>query len=143
MRYMSQEHTRDLPDNRSFEERVFARFDAIDAWRTAVDARFDRVDARLDRVDARLDRLDARLDRLELRLDSLDARVEALEVQAEKRAVETKPIWERALAEILEVKNGLAELTRKIDVLSRDIVTVRADQLRLDDRLDKLDAKPS
>lgn len=132
---MSQEHTRDLLDNRSFEERIFARFDAIDAWR-------DTVDARLERMEARLDRMDARLDRLEVRLDSVDARVQALEVQAEQRAVETKPIWERALAEILEVKNGLAELTRKIDVLSRDIVTVRADQLRLDDRLDKLDAKP-
>ena len=133
---MSQEHTRDLPDNRSFEDRVFARFDAIDAWRGAVDARFDRVEARLERVETRLERV-------ETRLDSIDSRVQALEVQADKRALETKPIWERALAEILEVKNGLAELVRKIDVLTRDIVTVRADQLRLDNRLDKLDSKPS
>jgi len=126
---MSQDHTQDLRGNRSFEDRVFARFDAIDAWRGAVDGRFDRIEARLDRV--------------ETRLDSLDARVQTLEVQADKRALETKPIWERALAEILEVKNGLAELVRKIDVLTRDIVTVRADQLRLDNRLDKLDSKPS
>src|SRR5882724_9025385 len=110
---MSQDQTQDLRGNRSFEDRVFARFDAIDAWRGAVDDRFDRIEARLDRV--------------ETRLDSIDARVQALEVQADKRALETKPIWERALAEILEVKDGLAELVRKIDVLTRDIVTVRAD----------------
>ena len=103
MHNMSQEHTRDLLDNRSFEERVFARFDAIDTWRTAVDGRLDRVEAKLD---------------------NLDARVQTIEIQSEKRAVETKPIWERALAEILEVKSGLAELGRKFDVLSRDIVTV-------------------
>ncbi len=109
-----------MSDSRSFEDRVFARFDAIDAWRDSVDARFDAVDARLDR---------------------LDARVEALEIQSEKRALETKPIWERALAEILEVKELVEDVERKIDILSRDIVKVRADQVRLDDRLDKLDSK--
>jgi hypothetical protein len=77
---MSEKHTQDMPDSRSFEERVFARFDAI------------------------------------------EARLQALEIQGEKRALETKPIWERALAEILEVKEGLADVGRKIDVLSRDIV---------------------
>ncbi len=104
-----------MTDNRSFEERVFARFDAMDA-------RFDAVDTRLENI---------------------DGRVRALEIQNEKRALETKPIWERALAEILEVKEGLADVGRKIDVLSRDIVKVRADQVRLEDRLDKLDSKPA
>ena len=112
---MSEEHTRDFNDSRSFENRVFARFDAIDEWRDACDKRFDGIEARL----------------------------ESLEVQNEKRALETKPIWERALAEILEVKEGLWDLKRKIDVLSRDIVTVRADQVRLEDRFDKLNSKPS
>lgn len=43
--------TQSLPDTRSFEERVFARFDAMDA-------RFDSMDTRLttleEKVDARL-----------------------------------------------------------------------------------------
>ena len=95
---MSEETTKDMPDAAPFEERVFARFDA------------------------------------------LDARLQALESQAERRAVETKPIWERALAEILELKESLANVERKIDVLSRDIVQVRADQARVENRLDKLES---
>ena len=81
---MSEEITQNISDGRSFEERIFARLDAI------------------------------------------DARLQALETQAERRALETKPIWERALAEILEVKGRLASLeqlsiqmVKKIDVLGK------------------------
>ena len=116
---MSEEHTRYLNASRSFEERVFARFDAIEA------------------------QFNKRFDRLDEHVQFLDERVQSVETQAEKRAFETKPIWERALAEILEVKEGLGSLERKISLLVRDIMTVRADQVRLDDRLDKLDSKPS
>jgi hypothetical protein len=111
---MSEETTQNMPDGRSFEERVFARFDA------------------------------------------LDARLQTLENQAEQRALETKPIWERALAEILEVKDEILEVkerlnsleqlssqvVRKIDVLSKDMLTMRADQTGIEDRLDKLESKP-
>jgi len=118
---MSEDPTRDLPDGRSFEERVFARFDAMDA-------RFDAVDARLDR--------------LESRVHALEARVETLETQSEKRALETKPIWERALAEILELKERVDNLSRKIEVLTYDVVQVRADQLSLERRMDRLESAP-
>lgn len=117
---MSEEDTRDM-DGRSFEERVFARFDAIDTRFDAIDARFEGIDARLDAVERRL---------------------EALETQAERRALETKPIWERALAEILEVRETLANVERKLDVLSLDIVQVRADQTHLETRLGRLESKP-
>ncbi|MGI9165473.1 MAG: hypothetical protein ACR2G5_03650 [Pyrinomonadaceae bacterium] len=108
-------------DGRSFEERVFARFDRIEA-------RFDGIDARLNGID--------------LRFDAVEKRLETLETQAERRALETKPIWERALAEILEVKESLANVERKLDVLSLDIVQVRADQTHLETRLGKLESKP-
>jgi archaellum component FlaC len=140
---MSEGLTKDLDDGRSFEERVFARFDALDARFEAIDTRFEAMDARFDGMETRFNAVHRRFDAVDTRFDTLDARVEALEIQSEKRAVETKPIWERALAEIMEVKKNVAELSRKIDVLTRDIVTVRADQVRLDDRIDKIDAKPS
>jgi hypothetical protein len=79
-------------------------------------------------------------DRLLSRLDAIDTRLKALEEQAERRAMETKPIWERALAEILEVKDSVANVERKIDILSRDIVQVRADQVYLENRLQKLES---
>jgi hypothetical protein len=66
-------------------------------------------------------------ERVFARLDSTDTRLQNLESQAERRVLETKPIWERALAEILEVKQALENVERKIDVLSHDIVQVHAD----------------
>jgi chromosome segregation ATPase len=104
---MSEEPTQNMPEGRSFEERVFARFDA------------------------------------------LDTRLQLLEEQAERRALDTKPIWERALAEIVEAKERLknleqisTQIVRKIDVLSKDMLTLRADQAGVEDRLDKLESKP-
>ncbi len=117
---MSEERTQDIPDPRSFEERVFARFDALAK-------RFDGVDRRLD---------------------DLDARVQRMEEESERRAVETKPIWERALAEILKVQQGLGEvkeevknLSRKIDVISYDMVQLRANQLGVERRVDRLESE--
>src|SRR4051812_32412885 len=109
---MSGEKTQDLTDGRSFEERVFARFDAIDAG-----------------------------------LRDLNARVQALENEAERKAVETKPIWERALAEILALSEKLNTMSekfdtveRKLDVLGLDMITLRADQRRLNERMDRLES---
>jgi hypothetical protein len=96
---VSEDPTQNISDGRSFEERIFAR------------------------------------------LDSIDARLEALESQAERRALETKPIWERALAEILELRRSVENVERKIDVLSRDIVQVRADQTHADARLARLESE--
>jgi hypothetical protein len=103
-----------------------------------MDARFDAVDVRFDAVDARLDRLESRVQVVEVRVEVL----EVLKVQSEKRALETKPIWERALAEILEVKEGVDDIKRKIDVLTHDVVQVPADQLSLERRMDRLESRP-
>jgi len=127
---MSEDRTRDLPDNRSFEDRVFARFDSIDARFGTVDARFDAMDARFDAMDARFDAVDARL-------AGLDTRVQALEA----RAYDTKPIWERALAEILNVKERMENIERKFDVLIQDMMQLRGDQRRLEGQFDALKSK--
>jgi chromosome segregation ATPase len=115
---MSEDTTRDMPEPRSVEERLLAR----------------------------LDSMDEHLQSIEARLDSVETRLQAVEVQAERRALETKPIWERALAEIIEVKERLGaleelsrQMLRKIDVLNKDMLTMRADQLGLEARLDKLE----
>ncbi|MBC7910118.1 MAG: hypothetical protein H7Y30_06440 [Pyrinomonadaceae bacterium] len=118
---MSEDTTQNMQQNGSFEDRVFARFDSLDA-----------------------------------RMQRFDERLQALEIQAERRALETKPIWERALAEIVEVKGEIVEvkerltnleqlvrpMVRKVDILSRDMITLRAEQEGLEDRVEKLESKP-
>src|ERR1043166_6882731 len=96
---MSEEITRNLHDNRSFEDRVLARFDAFDA-------RFDSVDARFDSVDARFESIDARLEKLE------------------SRNYDTKPIWERALKAIMETGLEVGELKTKVGVIETQVTKV-------------------
>jgi chromosome segregation ATPase len=128
---MGEERTRNPSDNRSFEERVFARFDAMES-------RFDTMEARFDTMESRFDAVDARL-------AGLDTRVQVLEA----KAYDTKPIWERALAEILEVKQGVEEvkgrvenIERKFDVLALDMMQLRGDQRRVEKRMEGLESRP-
>ena len=129
---MSDEKTQNLAGGKSFEERIFARFDALDA-------RLDRVGSRLGKVEARLEGVESRLDKVEARIDDIDSRLQRLE----QRAYDTKPIWERALGEILALGETMNSLERKFDVLTRDMVTLRADQRRVEDRMDRLESKPA
>jgi len=145
---MGEEHTRELPDPRSFEERVFARFDAMEASSSAIEMRFDSMNARFDAMEARFDAMetrfekrfsaiDKRFDGVDARLGSLDVRVQALEA----KALDTKPIWERALVEILEVKKVVEDFNRKLDVLTLDVMKVRADQRRVEKRMDEIESR--
>src|SRR6266852_41992 len=131
---MSEDRTRDLPDIRSFEERVFARFDVMDARFAAMDVRFAAMEARFDTMEARFDTMEARFDAVDARLAGLDTRVQVLEA----KAYDTKPIWERALAEILNVKERLENIERKFDVLIQDMMQLRGDQRRVEGQFDAL-----
>ena len=145
---MSEESTQNLNGGRSFEERVFARFDAmegrfdaIDGRFDAVDARFDAVDRRFDAVDRRFDGVDARFGAVDRRFDGVDAaigdlnsRVERLEV----RSYDTKPIWEQALKEIVDVKR---ELSKRLDRIHALVLENSADLRDVDERVEKLESK--
>jgi DNA repair exonuclease SbcCD ATPase subunit len=120
---------------------VETRFDSMNARFDAMETRFDAMEARFDAMEARFEKrfsaIDKRFDGVDARLDSLDVRVQALEA----RALDTKPIWERALAEILEVKKGVEDVNRKLDVLTLDVLQVRADQRRVERRMDDLETR--
>ena len=109
---MSENITNDLPggDGRSFEERVFARFDAMDT-------RFDALSGRLDRIETRFD----------ARLDAMEERLAALEEKVDSRLRETRPIWEA-------VQATLEEIHFKLNELARDMLTMRARIGRLEER---------
>ena len=92
---MNEEPTKDLPDRLSFEDRIFARFDAVDA-------RFDTVDERFDTVDERLEKLEA-------------------------RSLDTKPIWERALKEIMEIGTEMGEVKSKVALIETEVAGIKTD----------------
>lgn len=126
---MSNEITDALNGKRPFEERVFARFDAIDSS-------MRDIDSRLYGMDSRLQGMDSRLQTLETRANDTNSRLHKLEV----RAYDTKPIWEQALKEILDTKR---ELFKRLDRIEAVVYETRSDLRDVEDRVDKLEPKPS
>jgi hypothetical protein len=98
---MSNETTQNMDGSRSFEERVFARFDGLDST-----------------------------------LRDLDSRLQILEA----KAYDTKPIWERALQEIIETRR---ELSRRLDRIEAIAHETRADLRDAEDRIERLESKSS
>ena len=84
---------------------------------------------------------DKLLEQILTKLEVMDARLQRVESRVEQRGFDTKPIWERALAEIMEVKHDLATVDAKLDVFSRDMLSMRAEQLKTERRLTKLEAE--
>jgi predicted nucleic acid-binding Zn-ribbon protein len=119
---MSEDTTQERPDARSFEERVFARFDAMEA-------RFDSVDARLINHEARFDAMEAHLIMLEERVDA--------------RAYETRPIWEAVLSRLDGIDNEMKVINRRVRLLHDDILRTREEQEDLRERVTKLEPEQS
>lgn len=84
---------------------------------------------------------DKLLEQILTKLEVLDMRLQHVESKIEARGFDTKPIWERALAEVMEVKQDVKTLDRKIDVFSRDMLNMRAEQLKTDERITALEAE--
>ena len=71
------------------------------------------------------------------------ARLDTLEEKVDRRLQETRPVWERALAEIAELRrelnHGLRKVERQVDILNHNILEVRGDLRYLDERVTKLE----
>ncbi len=185
---MSEDKTARM-NGRSFEERVFARFDALDSSLKSVDARLESVELRLANVETRLDNVETRLASVETRLDNVETRLASVETRLdnveirlasvetrlgnveirldhmetrleklEARQYDTKPIWERALREIAELRNemqtgfeklrielddGLRKATSYIDALNKSILEIRGELHYFDRRIEKLESNAS
>lgn len=119
---MSDNLTESGADPRSFEERVFARFDAMEERFNGIDARFDGIDARLNKLE---EDIGARFAAQDLRLTKLEETVDA-------RLRETRPIWEGVQLE-------LRRLNARFDQFVQDLFEIRADQRILRKRVDVLE----
>src|SRR5437764_118652 len=84
--------------------------------------------------------LDAKLlQQILTKLEVIDARLQYVEEKVRERGFDTKPIWENALVEIMEVNRRVTTIDRKLDVFSRDMLNLRAEQLDIQERLRKLE----
>ncbi len=122
---VSDNPTRETPDSRSFEERVFARFDAFDARFDRLEARMDRFESRLDSLETKVDGLGSRLSSLENKVEVIDGRLATLEEKVDSRLRETMPIWEGVLARLDGIESELARMNRQFRSFVADIFQLR------------------
>jgi tetrahydromethanopterin S-methyltransferase subunit G len=80
------------------------------------------------------------LDQILRKLEVVYTRLQFVERKIEERAFDTKPIWEKALSEIVEINQRITTIDRKLDLFSRDVLSLRADQLAVEDRLRTLES---
>ena len=118
---MSDNPTRETPDSRSFEERVFARFDALDA-------RMDRFESH---VEAKFEALDGRLIVLEGKVDALDGRLTTLEEKVDARLRETRPIWEAVQTRLENVETRLENVETRLGNVENELGEVKTEVKKL------------
>ena len=87
-----EENTQNIPDGRSFEERVFARFDALDARLNNLE---ERVDARLHETRPIWEAVLSRLDNIENEIKSINRRVRVLHDDILRAREEQEDLRER------------------------------------------------
>ena len=69
--------------------------------------------------------LDKRVDDIDLRLSKLEQRFDKLEKKVEERPYDTRPIWQKVVADIAQLQEGQNRLegeVREIKVSVRDLV---------------------
>jgi predicted nucleic acid-binding Zn-ribbon protein len=138
---MSEDKTKEMNDSKSFESRVFERFERIEGRLVNVEIKISKLEERqydtkpiweqalaaIGEINSRLESMDARFDSMDARFDSMDARFDRVDARFDK--LET------------EMSNGFRGVERKMDVLNKYLLEVRADQRYLEDRLENIEAR--
>jgi chromosome segregation ATPase len=113
---MNEEPTRELPNKKSFEERVFARFDSIDT-------RFDTVDARLEKLEARGYDTKPIWERALAAI--MKTGLEVGEIKTKVGAIETKVDTIGGKVGVIEGKVDTIE--GKVQLIENDIAVIKSD----------------
>ncbi len=135
---MSDEHkTQETPDGRSFEERVFARFDALDSRLNGMDERLQSLEAKRYDTKPIWERALSEIaeTRTEMRAEIAETRTEMRAEIAETRT-EMRAEFEKTRA---ESQSNFRRLERKIEVLNDELLEQKAGMRDVESRMDKID----
>ena len=142
---MSEETTRDMSNKGSFEQRVFARFDTIDARLESLESRsydtkpiWERALAAINEMLSEIGQLNARVETIEAKVDRIEARVGALESQVAGLRSDQESMRHELLDTQREFKRTL---TRLLETLVSFLVDTRDLMRDHDARLKLLESK--
>ena len=74
-------------------------------------------------------------------LESLDGRLASLEKREEERDYDTKPIWNRVLTEISELKIEVSEVKTDVSGMKTDVSELKTEVSELHKHMDNFDRK--
>ena len=131
---MSEDKTKEMNGSKSFEERVFERFERIEGRLVNVEIKISKLEERqydtkpiweqvlaaIAEINSRLASMDARFDGIDARFDRVDSRFDKLET---------------------DMDDGFRRVARKMEVLNDSFLEMQADQRYLDRRLEKIEAQ--
>ena len=151
---MTEERTAETNGSRSFEERVFARFDGMDE-------RFERIELRIEKLEmkqydtkpiweqalaaiAETNRvMAAGFDALRAETATTNARMDAGFEQLRAEIATTNARMDAGFDKIrTDFDFAWRSIERKIDVLNHNILDLQAEQRYVDSRLEKLESPP-
>ena len=133
---MSEEETKKLSAERSFEKRLFGELAVHgellkgvavrmsgfeDRWTSFEDRfieLFEQLNARFEQIDVRFEQIEARLASVEAKMTSFDHRLTSLEEKVDARLKETRSIWEA-------VQASVQLLDKKFDLMIKDLYDLR------------------
>ncbi|HKV39504.1 MAG TPA: hypothetical protein VJX67_09850 [Blastocatellia bacterium] len=128
-----------LAELRSFN----ARMASVESGMASVESRVASIESHITSVEGRLTSLESRFTSLEGRLTSLEVRLTSLESTIQERQFDTKPIWERALAEIVDVRSDTREMKRNLRTLNDNMMGIQGNLREMDERLAHLEGQGS
>jgi acyl carrier protein phosphodiesterase len=138
---MSEDKTKEMNGSKSFEERVFERFERIEGRLVNVEIKISKLEERqydtkpiweqvlaaIAEINSRLASMDGRFDAMDARFDAIDARFDRVDSRFDK--LET------------DMDDGFRRVARKMEVLNDSFLEMQADQRYLDRRLEKIEAQ--
>ncbi|HEY5075072.1 MAG TPA: hypothetical protein VII34_10285 [Pyrinomonadaceae bacterium] len=149
---MNEEPTKGLPDKRSFEERVFARFDAVDARLEALESRsydtkpiWERALKAIMEIGLEVGEVKSKVTGIEARVTGIETNVAGIETRV--TGIETRvAVIESDVASIksnyAEMKRDLKhQVNRRIDLILNFLLEERDDIHDAEDRIKQLETK--
>lgn len=152
---MNEEPTREFTARKSFEDRVFARFDAIEKRFDGVYARFDVIEVRLEKLESRsydtkpiweralaaITHTNLEVGEIKSKLSGMETKVDAIENRLANVEGEVAGL-RRDNSSLLENQRDFkVKIARRIDLVLETLVDTRENMRNSDARLSQLESK--
>jgi len=152
---VNEETTREFKDRKSFEERVFARFDAIEKRFDGVYARFDVLEVRLEKLESRsrdtkpiweralaaITDTNLEVGEIKNKVSVIEARSEAIENRLATLEGEVAGVRSDYASHLENQRDFNVKIARRIDLMLEVMIDNRDGWRAADERLTRLESK--